>query len=109
MLVLQVLDQRLREDCGFQHILWVYSGRRGIHCWVCDATARTMPDEARSAVATYLATYRGQEKGVPELALSAPAYNHPSQEHVYDMLLTHWDQVPATVSRTTLRPLNDCF
>eukprot|EP00371_Babesia_bovis_P001405 XP_001610052.1 DNA primase small subunit [Babesia bovis T2Bo] len=50
----EILTRSLKEDFGFNEIMWVYSGRRGIHGWICDAKARSLPNEARSAIVDYL-------------------------------------------------------
>ena len=52
-MALQVLRQGLQDDFGFTNIAWFYSGRRGVHAWVCDEEARLLSNEARSAVANY--------------------------------------------------------
>ena len=52
-MAMEVMDEGLKDDFGFEHVAWFYSGRRGVHCWVCDDSARKLTNEARSAVATY--------------------------------------------------------
>jgi DNA primase small subunit len=57
-IAIKILDASLRDDFGFNHILWVYSGRRGVHCWVCDSRARKLNNEQRAAIADYFRVYK---------------------------------------------------
>lgn len=42
-------------EFGFRCILWVFSGRRGMHCWVADPEARRLSNEVRQVVTDYMA------------------------------------------------------
>jgi len=81
---IRVLDRGLREDFGFEHIFFVFSGRRGIHCWVCDKRARMMTDEQRAAVANYFSLCRGREGGKAKVMLTSP--RHPSVQRAAEIL-----------------------
>ncbi|CAK8697904.1 DNA primase small subunit-like [Clavelina lepadiformis] len=86
-IAIKVLHRALTEDFGFSHILWVYSGRRGVHCWVCDSKARTLSAHARSAIVEYLSLIQGGnlEKRV---ALKEPV--HPYIRNCLDVVKTYW-------------------
>ncbi|KAJ0046698.1 hypothetical protein Pint_05354 [Pistacia integerrima] len=83
---IKVIDTALRDDFGFSHILWVYSGRRGVHCWVCDGKARRLTNEQRGAVADYFRVYKGNENSNKKVSLPGPVL-HPFLARSYTDIL----------------------
>lgn len=77
-MAIKVVDVALREDFGFKHIMWVYSGRRGAHAWVCDKKARTMDDSKRRAIAGYLELVKGGANSGKRVNVSRPLHSHIS-------------------------------
>ncbi|KIM45108.1 hypothetical protein M413DRAFT_330670 [Hebeloma cylindrosporum] len=54
-----VLDSALRDEYGYQKLLWVYSGRRGIHLWISDREAMALTDQERKALVGWLTVIHG--------------------------------------------------
>ncbi|WEW60139.1 p48 polypeptide of DNA primase [Emydomyces testavorans] len=75
-MAIKVIDSALRDDFGFEHILWVYSGRRGAHAWVCDQRARNLPDDRRKAIAGYLELVRGGAQSGKRVNVKRPLHPH---------------------------------
>ena len=55
----RVLDRAIRDQFGYRHLLWVYSGRRGIHLWVSDREALELTDEQRRALVGWVTVVVG--------------------------------------------------
>jgi DNA primase small subunit len=75
-MAIKVVDVALRDDFGFKHIMWVYSGRRGAHAWICDRRAREMDDTKRKAIAGYFELLKGGDKGGKKVNAKRPLHPH---------------------------------
>ncbi|XP_073313812.1 uncharacterized protein [Primulina huaijiensis] len=84
---IKVIDTALRDDFGYKHILWVYSGRRGVRCWVCDGKARRLRNDQRAAIAEYLHIHKGNENSLKKVSLEGDFSLHPFLARSYTVIL----------------------
>lgn len=101
-MAMKVVETALREDFGFEHILWVYSGRRGAHAWVCDPRARNLPDDRRRAIAGYLDVIRGGAQSGKRVNLKRPL--HPHMSRSLDLLSSYFAQTTLVDQETFQSP-----
>ncbi|XP_050418949.1 DNA primase small subunit [Patella vulgata] len=86
----KIIHAALVDDFGFKHILWVYSGRRGVHCWVCDEEARKLSQTGRTAIAEYLSLVRGGENQTKKVSLDETL--HPSIRRALNIIEGYFDK-----------------
>ena len=73
---IKVIDAALRADFGFEHIMWVYSGRRGVHAWISDKDARELDDDKRKALTGYFEVIKGGVQGGKRVNPKRPLHPH---------------------------------
>lgn len=61
-LAINIIDETLRLDFGMEDIVWVFSGRRGIHGWVTDSCGFNLTQEQRMSIIDYLTVIHGEEE-----------------------------------------------
>ena len=106
VVAIRILNKVLRETFGCQHVLWVYSGRRGVHGWVCDPRVRRWNNSVRSHVVEYL-TYTptsfssDQLRDVYQLITSVfdDPGDAPDEEHMHSVVKYAYPRLDSNVSK----------
>lgn len=84
-IAVKVLERTLKDDFGWDQLLFVFSGRRGIHCWVLDKQARFLDKSGRVAVANYC------QVTVNSSAVINQTYNlHPMELSSLEIIDKYW-------------------
>lgn len=89
-----VMRHVLKRFTSYRHLLFLFSGRRGVHCWVLDEGARRLDSTARQALLSYMtasnAVFLLSQPSVVEACVRA-------YKRVFDV-----DSVPSTLTDEAL-------
>ncbi|KAG6866642.1 hypothetical protein C0991_000752 [Blastosporella zonata] len=66
-LAVKVIDAAVREQFGYEDLLWVYSGRRGIHLWISDKEAMELTDDQRKSLVGWMTVAHGGQESSKKL------------------------------------------
>jgi len=68
---IKVLEYILTKIFGFKNKLWVFSGRRGVHCWVCDPRVLKYTKAIRTSIIKFIHTYTGTDQKAIKVDLNS--------------------------------------
>lgn len=83
---LQIITVALREDFGFEHFIWVFSGRRGAHCWISDKRARQLDESVRKSIVEYMDVLSGKSTKMGRTLLGIKKPYHPHIERSFEIV-----------------------
>ncbi len=75
------IDKTMREDFGFHDIIWIFSGRRGVHGWVRNPIIQKFDKNQRVAILDYL-TFIHDEKRSQSID-EIPNESKPLRNRIY--------------------------
>ena len=87
------IDLKLDQRIPWFNFIRITFPRRGIHCWVCDSSARKLSGQARSAVAEYLQLVSGGDQVSKKVNLKGESGVHPSVERAVDFIKGEFTQL----------------
>ncbi len=93
------LDSVLELDFGFERRLWVFSGQKGLHCWVLDDSAFVLDEAQREALCDRLA--RQPDRRSTPTQRSAADWIVPRIDRRVTTQLTHLIKLPFCVHAST--------
>ncbi|KNZ77777.1 DNA primase small subunit [Termitomyces sp. J132] len=83
----KVLNVAIREQFGYEDLLWVYSGRRGIHLWISDKEAMDLTDDQRKALVGWMTVVHGGQESNKKLNVRSGSRSlPPSLQAAVDLL-----------------------
>ncbi|PWI48945.1 hypothetical protein CEE45_04235 [Candidatus Heimdallarchaeota archaeon B3_Heim] len=59
---ISLIDETLRRDFGMNDIIWLFSGRRGVHGWVRDSNTFDLDRDQRQSIIDYLSIIKGEDE-----------------------------------------------
>lgn len=75
-LAIKVIDVAIREDFGMENRIWVFSGRRGVHCWISDSRSRYLKENGRKSFINYLDILENKNNKKGIFGIKKPFHPH---------------------------------